>query len=394
MSVKQLSLVITIAVISAWVPQNLWAGDITLNLPKHSHLTPVQRLNREGVEAIQRQQYEKAETLFYQAYLFDPADPFTLYNLGYVSELKGQLDRAQKLYGLASEQATDAVIDRTSAKQLEGKSMRDALGNLKDAPMQVNRMNVEAIRLLSQGRALEAKSVLERALALDPRSPFTLNNMGVASESRGDYDEALKYYKAAANSGSSEPAIVTVNRTWRGKPVSEMASRNAKELQERMQNESTAQARAALLNVRGVSATNRNDLQAARQDFLQAYSLDPNSAFSLNNVGYVAEMDGDLETAEFFYERARKAQDANVRVGLATRRAAEGMNLVAVAADSDQKVDGKIADEDQARRQHPGPVELKHRDNTPVVEPAPDASQSPAAPLPPASQPPTSQSTQ
>ena len=394
MPAKRLSLVIAVAILAAWIPLNAWAGDITLRLPKRSQLTPVQRLNREGVEAIQKQQFEKAETLFYQAYLFDPADPFTLYNLGYVSELKGQLDRAQKLYGLASEQATDAVIDRTSAKQLEGKSMRDAFGNLKDAPMQVNRMNIEAIRLLSQGRALEAKSTLQQALALDPRSPFTLNNMGVAMESRGDYDEALKYYKAAAQSGSSEPAIVTVNRTWRGKPVSEMAARNAKELQERMQNESTAQARAALLNVRGVSATNHNDLQAARQDFLQAYSLDPNSAFSLNNVGYVAEMDGDLETAEFFYERARKAQDANSRVGLATRRSAEGMNLVAVAADSDEKVNGKMVDEDQARRQHPGPVELKHRDNTPVVEPAPDAAQSPVASQPPASQPPTSQSPQ
>jgi len=394
MPAKRLSLVIAVAILAACIPLNAWAGDITLRLPKRSQLTPVQRLNREGVEAIQKQQFEKAETLFYQAYLFDPADPFTLYNLGYVSELKGQLDRAQKLYGLASEQATDAVIDRTSAKQLEGKSMRDAFGNLKDAPMQVNRMNIEAIRLLSQGRALEAKSTLQQALALDPRSPFTLNNMGVAMESRGDYDEALKYYKAAAQSGSSEPAIVTVNRTWRGKPVSEMAARNAKELQERMQNESTAQARAALLNVRGVSATNHNDLQAARQDFLQAYSLDPNSAFSLNNVGYVAEMDGDLETAEFFYERARKAQDANSRVGLATRRSAEGMNLVAVAADSDEKVNGKMVDEDQARRQHPGPVELKHRDNTPVVEPAPDAAQSPVASQPPASQPPTSQSPQ
>jgi Flp pilus assembly protein TadD len=394
MPAKRLSLVIAVAILAACIPLNAWAGDITLRLPKRSQLTPVQRLNREGVEAIQKQQFEKAETLFYQAYLFDPADPFTLYNLGYVSELKGQLDRAQKLYGLASEQATDAVIDRTSAKQLEGKSMRDAFGNLKDAPMQVNRMNIEAIRLLSQGRALEAKSTLQQALALDPRSPFTLNNMGVAMESRGDYDEALKYYKAAAQSGSSEPAIVTVNRTWRGKPVSEMAARNAKELQERMQNESTAQARAALLNVRGVSATNHNDLQAARQDFLQAYSLDPNSAFSLNNVGYVAEMDGDLETAEFFYERARKAQDANSRVGLATRRSAEGMNLVAVAADSDEKVNGKMVDEDQARRQHPGPVELKHRDDTPVVEPAPDAAQSPVASQPPASQPPTSQSPQ
>jgi Flp pilus assembly protein TadD len=369
MFAKRLSLAVAM-IIAGWAPQHVWAGDVTLTLPKRSHLTPVQRLNREGVEAIQKQQYEKAETLFYQAYLYDPADPFTLYNLGYVSELKGQLDRAQKLYGLASEQATDAVIDRTSEKQLEGKSMRNALGNLKDVPMQVNRMNVEAIRLLSQGRALEANSVLQQALALDPHSAFTLNNMGVAMESRGDYDEALKYYTAAAHSGSTEPAVVTLDREWRGKPVVEMAAASARKLQERMQNESTARARAAMLNVRGVAATNHNDLNAARQDFLKAYSLDPNSAFSLNNIGYLSELDGDLETADFFYDKARKAEDANVRVGLATRRTAEGMNLVAVAADSDQKVDGKIAEEDQARRQHPGPVELKHRDNTPVVEPS------------------------
>jgi Flp pilus assembly protein TadD len=391
MSAKRLGVLIAIAVIAGWLQQSAFAGDITLALPKRSHLTPVQRLNREGVEAIQKQQYEKAETLFYQAYLFDPADPFTLYNLGYISELKGQLERAQKLYALASEQATDAVIDRTSAKQLEGKPMSAALGNLKDVPMQVNRMNVEAIRLLSQGRALEAKSVLQQALALDPRSAFTLNNMGVALESRGDYDEALKCYKAAADSGSSDSAIVTINRTWRGKPVSEMASANARELQERMQNESTAQARAAILNLRGVAATNHNDLSAARQDFLQAYTLDPKSAFSLNNIGYLAEMDGDLETADFFYEKARKAEDAGVRVGLATRRSAEGMNLVAVAADSDHKVDSRIEEDDQLRRQHPGPVQLKHRDNTPVVETEPDAPRSPVASEPPASKPATAQ---
>jgi Flp pilus assembly protein TadD len=392
MSAKRLSLLAIVLVIASCVSQNALAGDITLNLPKRSHLTPVQRLNREGVEAIQKQQYEKAETLFYQAYLFDPADPFTLYNLGYVSELKGQLERAQKLYALASEQSTDAVIDSTSAKQLQGKPMRDALGNLKDVPMQVNRMNIEAIRLLSQGRALEAKSVLQQALDLDPRSPFTLNNMGVALESRGDYDEALKYYTAAANSHSTEAAIVTLDRAWRGKPVSEMAADSARKVQERMQNGSTAQARAAILNVRGVSATNHNDLPAARRDFLQAYQLDPNSAFSLNNIGYLAEMDGDLETADFFYEKARRAEDANVRVGLATRRSAEGMNLTAVAADSDQKVGGKLAEEDHARQQHPGPVELKHRDNTPVVESAPSPAPQPSvAPPPSASQAPASQ---
>ncbi|HWY57387.1 MAG TPA: tetratricopeptide repeat protein [Terriglobales bacterium] len=395
MFAKRLSWLAIIVVIVGFVAQNARAGDLKLTLPKRSHLTPVQRLNREGVDAIQKHNYEKAETLFYQAYLFDPADPFTLYNLGYVSELKGQLERAQKLYSLASEQATDAVIDRTSVQQLEGKPMRDAFGSLKDVTMQVNRMNVEAIRLLSQGRAPEALVVLQKALALDPHNTYTLNNLGVAKEARGDYDEALKYYAAAADSRSSEPVIVTLNRAWRGKPVSEMAADSEKKLRERMQNAATAEAQAALLNVRGVSATNHNDWSTAREDFLKAYSLNPNSAFSLNNIGYLAEREGDLETAEFFYQRARSAQDARVEVGLATRQSAEGMRLFAVATDSDQKVDGEITRENEARRRHPGPVELKHRDNTPVVEPVPQPAgpQSSVAPAP-VSQPPVPQTPQ
>lgn len=380
-------LAILTVMIMASVSQIALAKDVKVTIPKRSHLTPVQRLNREGVDAVEKHNYEKAETLFYQAYLFDPADPFTLYNLGYVSELKGQLERAQKLYGLASEQATDAVIDRTSARQLEGKSMRDAFGGLKDAPMQVNRMNVEAIRLISQGRAQEALVVLQKALTIDPQNTYTLNNLGVAKEARGDYDEAMKYYMAAANSHSTEPVIVTLNRAWRGKPISEMAADSAKKLSERMQNAATAQAQAALLTVQGVSATNHNDWPTARQDFMKAYSLNPYSAFSLNNIGYLAERDGDLETAEFFYERARQAEDARAKVGLATRQSAEGMRIFAVASDSDQKVDDKITAENAVRRQHPGPVELKHRDNTPVIEPPPQPSPAPG----PASQAPGSQ---
>jgi Flp pilus assembly protein TadD len=365
---RRLILLAIIAVTVGWASRNAWAGDLKLTLPKRSELTLVQRLNRDGVEALRKHQYEKAEGIFFKAYLFDPGDPFTLNNLGYISELQGQLERAQKFYSLASEQASDAVIDRSNAKPLEGKPMREAFGGLKDVPMQVNRMNVEAIRLLSENRAPEADLLLQQALAMDPRNTFSLNNMGVAKESRGDYEQALTYYKAAADSHSSEPVIVTLNRAWRGKPVCEMAADSARKLGERMQNAATDQARAALLAVRGVSATNRNDWPAARQDFLQSYSLDPNSAFSLNNVGYLAEKDGDLETAEFFYAKARKSEHADDRVGLATRHSAEGKHLLAVVTDSDQKVGDKIVLENQANRRQTGPIELKHRDNTPVVE--------------------------
>jgi Flp pilus assembly protein TadD len=379
---KPLILLAIIAVMVSFGAPNARARDLKLTLPRHSELTLVQRLNREGVYAIRKQQYEKAETLFYKAYLFDPGDPFTLNNLGYISELQGQLERAQKFYALSSEQATDAVIDRANAKRLEGKPMRDAFGTLQDKPMQVNRINVEAVRLLAAGRASEADLLLQKALALDPRNIFTLNNMGVAKEARGDYDEALTYYMAAADSHSTEPVIVTLNRAWRGKPVSIMAADSAKKLRERMQKAAGSQAQAALLAVRGVSATNRNDWPTARKDFLKSYSLDPYSAFSLNNIGYLSEMDGDLETAEFFYARAEKAEDAKVRVGLATRSSAEGKHISAVAVDSDQKVDGRIIQENQARRRHAGPIELKHRDDTPVVEPtvSPDEPQSSVLP--------------
>jgi Flp pilus assembly protein TadD len=350
------------------------AGNLKITLPKRSMLTPVQRLNREGVEAIRKRQFEKAETLFYKAYLYDPDDPFTLYDLGYVSELHGQLDRAQRFYSLAAEQASNAVIARADSRQLEGKRMKDVVGSLRNAAMQINGQNVEAIRLLAEGRAIEAESLLQKTLVLDPHNPFTLNNLGVAKEGQGELEAALKYYTAAAASHSSEPAMVTLNDAYRGKPLSEVAADSAKKVRERLQTEQTSTARAAGLTLRGVSALNRNDWHNASQDFLQAYSLDPNNAFTINNLGYVAEMDGDLETASFFYEKAQKGEGANEHVGLASRRSADGMRLFAVADQSDQKVDAKMEAETAKRRQQGGAIQLRRRDGKPL-DAQPDESQ-------------------
>ena len=363
------------------LPQS-WARDLKITIPKRSEMTPVQRLNREGVDAVQKHQYEKAEALFLKAYLYDPADPFTLNNLGYISELQGKLDRALRFYQLASQQGSEASIDRSNAKQLEGKPLEDALNGVKDGPMRVNHINVLAIGLLSENRNSEAGLLLQQALAMDSRNPFTLNNLGVAEESAGNYDDALKYFDEAAELRSSEPVVVTLDRSWRGKPISEMAAESARRLKAQLKNADSAEAQAALLNVRGVSATNRNDWQSARRDFLKAYSLDPNSAFSLNNLGYVSERDGDLETAQFFYMKAQQAGDANARVGLATASAAEGERLDAVAADSGQKVGGELDRYKQARHAEPGNVELERRDGTPVdnTTPAPPAAPSPNGP--------------
>jgi len=363
---------------------NAWARDIRINFPRHSELTPVQKLNREGVDAVRKHQYEKAQGLFYKAYLYDAADPFTLNNLGYISELEGNLDRAQQFYALASEQDCDARIDVSNTKQLEGKPMTAALGDLKDTPMRVNHMNVQAVELLSQGRDFEADNLLKQALALDPRNPFTVNNLGVAEEARGNFDDALKYYDQAADSQSSEPVVVTLKQSWRGRPVSKMAAASAQQLRKRMQEGSTAEARATMFNVRGVSAINRNDWPDAKQAFLQAYSSDPNSAFSLNNMGYLAEKSGDIETAQFYYSKARRADGANARVGLATDSSAEGKPLAAVAGESTLSVNKQLDLYRQAARRQTGPIELIPRGNSPAqpnVSPNP-SSNPPSSPAP------------
>jgi tetratricopeptide (TPR) repeat protein len=372
--------VTAVIVASGFGSTTLWASglhDLTVTLPKRSKMTPVQRLNREGVEAVEKHHYEKAEAIFYKAYLYDAADPFTLNNLGYVSELQGNLDRAQTFYALAAEQDCDAVIDMSNKKQLRGKPMTYALTELKDVPMRVNRMNVDAIELLHQNRGYEADLLLKQALALDPQNPFTLNNLGVAEEAMGNFQGALQHYDQAASINSPEPIVVTLKKSWRGKPVSRMAAESAQALRKKMRDMTSAETQATMLTYRGIYAANENDWATAKQDFQKAYSLDPESAFTLNNLGYVAEKDGDLETAQFYYSRARRAQDANAQVGLATARDAEGQNLVAVAGESNVLVNDEISRYSQAERMQTGPVELIPRDNI-SAQPA----QQPKAPSP------------
>jgi Flp pilus assembly protein TadD len=383
--------------ISAGSQRLSYAGDIKITIPRRSHLTPVQKLNREGVEAARKHSYKKAEGLFYKAYLLDPDDPFTLNNLGFVSELQGQIDRADHFYKLAAQQSTDAVIDEASVKRnhgraqgqvttgdsIEGESFNQAFGQ-PHGPLEVNHNNGEALRLLAQKRAPEADLLLRETLKTDPRNVFTLNNMGVAKEMEGESQEALKYYDAAAATHSDAAAIVTLNHSWRGKPASEMAAQNAKRLRNRLDKHDSLAVELAELNLRGVYALNRNDLSAAKTNFRAAYALDPNNAFALNNIGYVSEIEGDRETAQMFYDKAQTAADANAAVGLATRPSAQGMKLFRVAEESDSQVESKVAQERESLRREHKPILLKRRDNSVVEEPAtPPASPSQPAQVPP-----------
>jgi Flp pilus assembly protein TadD len=345
------------------------AGDLRIKIPKRSKPTPVQKLNQDGVKAVQKHDYEKAKRLFYKAYLVDPNDPFTLNNLGYIAELEGEIERAQRYYALAAEQPSAAEVAVASSDDLKGKQVDQVAGNAADRQMQVNRINVYAMGLLLKDRAPEADVALNKALAVDAKNPFTLNNLGWAKEKEGELELALRYYSQAHDLNSNEPVIVTVNKGWRGRSISEIAGDNAKNVRKMMGQEQSAEAKVARLNLRGVSAINRNDRRLSRQYFEQAYKLDPNNAFTLNNMGYIAELDGDRETANFFYDKATAAQRSDSRVAVATRRDLEGMRMGNVATANGQAVDQALQVSIEERRREGGPVVLKRRDNTPVVDP-------------------------
>lgn len=366
------------------------ATDLRINIPKRSKPTPVQNLNQQGVKALQKHHVEQAEKIFYRAYLIDPDDPFTLNNLGYISELQGKLDRAERYYELAAKHKSETTIAQSTVPDLKGQKLGAATDFVGNQELRINRGNIDAMNLLQQGRTQEAEQTLMRTLALDARSPFTLNNLGYTMEEEGDLDAALRYYTEAANLHSSEAIVVALEPRWRGKPISEVAENNARAVRRRMESENSEQARASRLNLQGVFALNHNDPQKARTYFDQAYKLDPHSPFSLNNMGYVSEMNGDQETADDFYTSAKDAPGAFSRVTAASHSEMKGLTVNEVANVNGEDSEANLQAIQEARRRKGGPIVLRRRDNTPVTEntnnptvPQPPSRHNPPVPRPP-----------
>jgi Flp pilus assembly protein TadD len=351
----------------------LRAKDIRISIPTGSDATPVQKLNQSGVKELRKHHLEKAQRIFYKAYLLDPDDPFTLNNLGYVSELRGKVERAQRYYELAAlENNSETVIAESTERTLRGKKLSQITGSYSGLDLRVNRGNVQAMALLQQGRAQEAEDILRQTLQLNPKSPFTLNNLGYALEVQGNLEQALQYYNEASILHSTEPIVVAVDQRWRGKPISEVAFRNSEAVQQRLQSEASRQEKAARLNLEGVSALNHNQPDKAEQYFRQAYQLDPQNAFSLNNMGFLSELLGDQETAADFYARARRGDQAGSAVSAASRHEMVGEAVSQVASSNTQAAEASLQALAEAKRRKREPVMLRRRDNTPVVNNPPE----------------------
>jgi Flp pilus assembly protein TadD len=341
-----------------------FAGDLKIPIPQRGLSTPTQKLNREGVAELKHGHRDKAKQLFYRAYLLDPQDPFTLNNLGYIAELEGDAERAQRYYALAAQDHTDALIDQSSEAALKGRRLDAAFRQVQDSDQKISEINERAIVLLQQGQVFEARNLLQSALPRAPKDPFLLNNLGYAMESVGDLEGALRSYSAAASIHSTQKVIVTPRAKWRGRQISEVAAANAAAVSEQIAKGEGVEAAAARLNLRGVAALNDNKPSAAREFFLQAYQRDAQNAFTLNNLGYVSELDGDWESAETYYEAARSGKDANDRVSYSTRRDAEGQKIDNLADNNESSVEGTLKTMQETRRRENHPVELKRRDGS------------------------------
>jgi len=216
-----------------------------------------------------------------------------------------------------------------------------------------------------------------------------LNNLGFAMEGQGDLESALRYYTDASITHSSEPVVVAIDPHWRGKPISDIAFGNAQSVRTRLSAELTAQERAARLNAEGVAALNHNQQDKALDYFAQAYKLDPYSAFSLNNMGYLSEARKDQETANEFYSLAQRGNDAGVPVSLASHHEMVGEAVSAVAGSNAAGTEANLQAAAESKRRSNAPIILRRRDNTPVTAPHPDQpAAKPPAPRPPVPRPP------
>jgi Flp pilus assembly protein TadD len=163
--------------------------------------------------------------------------------------------------------------------------------------------------------------------------------------------------------------VVTAKKDWRGRAISDIARQNAEAALAALAKAGDLEARVARLNLQGVSAMNRNDRKMARADFLAAYRLDPDNSFTLNNMGFLAELDGDKETAQSYYEQSQDAPRSRAKVAAATRVEAEGREMRYVAEESTGLMESSLQAKAEARRSSGTRPTLKTRAATPPARP-------------------------
>jgi len=84
------------------------------------------------------------------------------------------------------------------------------------------------------------------------------------------------------------------------------------------------------LNRDGVAALQKHQMDKAKRLFYKAYLIDPNDPFTLNNLGYLAEAEGDVDRAQRYYDQAQ-ANTSDAVVDTSTEPSDEGKSVAKIA---------------------------------------------------------------
>lgn len=164
-----------------------------------------ERLNKQGVEYLKSNDVPKAHAKFVEAWKQEPANAETLYNLASTYHRRGQNKEAEQYYRLALKQNPDFAVCRhnyylllvSENRALEART--DAQNWLKQRPQSADALTQVAWLARLQGDQPAAQKQLEKALALEPHHTEALLEMGklyqdyqMSERARGLYTRVLQ----------------------------------------------------------------------------------------------------------------------------------------------------------------------------------------------------------
>lgn len=192
-------------------------------------------------------------------------------------------------------EAAKISLARTYLGRNEGLNAQTILDSLSDETKEIPRVQMlRGLALLVQGQRAEATVQLESALASDPSLWQSANGLGLIHDFDKRWDEAEASYKRALET-KSDSAVVHNNLGY------------SYLLQGRVDEAATAFTTSLTYEPnRKVARSNLRLALAAKGRYTDAIAGTERSGLPqvLNNIGYVAMLRGDYESADVFLHRA------------------------------------------------------------------------------------------
>ncbi|MDZ8260548.1 tetratricopeptide repeat protein [Nostoc sp. ChiQUE01b] len=248
-----------------------------VNKPRQFNAKDVAELFQLALQDHRANRLDTAEQLYRQVIEKQPDYSEALYNLGMLTQQKGDLQEAQKHLSAASQVQPNSV------------KIWFSLGNL----------------LQGQGQLPSAEAAYQKAIALRPDAGTIYNNLGYTLQQQGKCEEAIASYQKALE---FQPNCIEA----------EINLGNALFAQGKLSTEK--QAYYAELNYKlGMARQQAADWQTAVVYYRTAIALQPDLVDAHYNLGVILQEQGKLEEALACYQKALELnpqhQEANIKLG-------------------------------------------------------------------------------